>query len=33
MNQKEQAMQDLRQAAGLGDKEIQKILKERGIRW
>jgi protein O-mannosyl-transferase len=33
MDKKEQAMQDFRQAAKLGDKAIQKILRDRGIKW
>lgn len=33
MSNKEKALADFRTAAGLGDKEVRKILKSRGITW
>jgi protein O-mannosyl-transferase len=33
LGKKQQAMHDFQQAARLGDKAIQKILRDRGIRW
>ncbi len=33
LKKKEEAMSDFQKAARLGDKQVQKILRERGIRW
>jgi tetratricopeptide (TPR) repeat protein len=33
LGKKQEAIHDFQQAAGMGDKTIQKILKDRGIRW
>ena len=33
MGKEKEAMNDMRKAAQLGDKEVQKILRSRGITW